>query len=141
MQEKIWDPLRKKYVSLTPEEKVRQWFITVLRDTCAVPEHMMMSEAGMKFGEMFHKKEFRADILIYGPGLSNLAIVECKQPDVELTNDVLLQAMRYDMVLSAKFIFITNGRKTFAFKKENGEYKPLTNLPTYKQMLLITENK
>mgnify|MGYP004650507059 FL=1 len=25
--EKVWDPLRKKAVALTPEEKVRQWFI------------------------------------------------------------------------------------------------------------------
>ena len=28
----VWDPLRRKNVPLTPEERVRQWFITVLKD-------------------------------------------------------------------------------------------------------------
>ena len=46
----IWDPLRKKEVPLTPEERVRQWFITMLRDTMHVPAHMMMSEVGLKYG-------------------------------------------------------------------------------------------
>ena len=56
----VWDPLRKKMVALTPEEKVRQWFIGVLRDTLKVPEHMMMSEASLKYG----RKRFRTDILV-----------------------------------------------------------------------------
>ena len=60
-REVIWDPLRKKEVALTPEEKVRQWCINVLSSQCAVPMHMMMSEAGFKLGG----KQFRADILIY----------------------------------------------------------------------------
>lgn len=47
----VWDPLRKKNVTLTPEERVRQWFISVLRDVMKVPMHMMMSEVGMKYGE------------------------------------------------------------------------------------------
>ena len=41
--ELIWDPLRKKNVAATPEERVRQWFITQLRDRFKVPVTMMMS--------------------------------------------------------------------------------------------------
>lgn len=52
----VWDPLRRKNVPLTPEERVRQWFITVLKDRMQVPLHMMMSEVGMKFGEGALKK-------------------------------------------------------------------------------------
>lgn len=52
----IWDPLRKKEVPLTPEERVRQWFITMLRDTMHVPAHMMMSEVGLKYGAGTVKK-------------------------------------------------------------------------------------
>ena len=48
-QQKVWDPLRKKAVALTPEEKVRQWFIGVLKERMKVPEYMMMSEVAMKF--------------------------------------------------------------------------------------------
>lgn len=64
----VWDPLRRKNVPLTPEERVRQWFITVLKDRMQVPLHMMMSEVGMKFGEGALKKEFRADIVVYDRG-------------------------------------------------------------------------
>ena len=46
----VWDPLRRKNVPLTPEERVRQWFITVLKDRMQVPLHMLMSDVGMKFG-------------------------------------------------------------------------------------------
>ena len=49
--EMVSDPLRKKDVPLTPEDRVRQWFITVLKDTMLVPLHMMMSEVGMKYGD------------------------------------------------------------------------------------------
>ena len=56
--EQTWDPLRKKMVALTPEEKVRQWFIGVLRDQVQVPSYMMMSEVAMKFGQ----KDVRADL-------------------------------------------------------------------------------
>ena len=56
----IWDPLRKKDVALTPEERVRQWFIGVLAGEMAVPMHMMMSETGFRLGD----KQFRADILV-----------------------------------------------------------------------------
>ena len=45
----IWDPLRRKDVPLTPEERVRQWFIGVMHSDMHVPMHMMMSEVGFKF--------------------------------------------------------------------------------------------
>ena len=69
--ELIWDPLRKKRVTATPEERVRQWFIVQLRDVFGVPEHMMMSEVGFKFGD----KPYRADIVVYGRDAAPLAVV------------------------------------------------------------------
>jgi hypothetical protein len=70
----IWDPLRKKEVALTPEERVRQWFICVLSQNMEVPMHMMMSEAGFKLGG----KQFRADIIVYDRSACPLIVVECK---------------------------------------------------------------
>ena len=99
----IWDSLRKKEIALTPEERVRQWFISVLIQQMEVPAHMMMSEAGFKLGE----KQFRADILVYDRSVQPLMVVECKRPEVELTSDVLDQAVRYNMVLDVKYIVIT----------------------------------
>ena len=127
----IWDPLRKKEVAFTPEERVRQWFIGVLSNDMEVPLHMMMSETGFKLGG----KQFRADILVYDRQARPLMVVECKRPEVELTEDVLDQAIRYNMVLNVKYMAITNGTKTFICAKDEGRYKFVGALPKYNEMV------
>lgn len=127
----IWDPLRKKDVALTPEERVRQWCIGVLAAQYKIPLHMMMSEASFKLGG----KNFRADIIAYDRATDPVLVVECKRPEVELTAEVLDQAIRYNMVLNVKFILITNGNKTFIFKKEADRFVTAP-LPVYEDMIL-----
>lgn len=123
----VWDPLRKKEVPLTPEEKVRQWFIGVLRDNLKVPVHMMMSEVSMKFG----RKPFRADILVYGRDTAPLMVVECKREDVEMSREVLEQALKYNLVLGARFIVITNGTMTFGFRATGNPEVPFEQLKSF----------
>lgn len=133
-KETVWDPLRRKNVALTPEERVRQWCIGVLSEGLGVPLHMMMSEVAFSLGE----KHFRADILIYDRKVRPLAVVECKRPEVVLDSNVLGQAVRYNMVLNVKYIIITNGKSTFAFRREPGEhgkYVPAADVPDYSAML------
>lgn len=131
----IWDPLRRKQVTLTPEEEVRQWFITRLVQDIKVPVHMMMSEAGFRLGD----KQFRADIIVYDRHAAPLMVVECKRPQVDLTEEVLSQAIRYNMVLNVKFIVITNGMKTFICHKEMKDgklqYVPSASIPLYTEMI------
>ena len=67
--EEVWDPLRKKMVALTPEEKVRQWFIGVLHSECGMPLHMMASEVSLQYGSELRKKAFRADIVVWDRNL------------------------------------------------------------------------
>ena len=127
----IWDPLRKKDVALTPEERVRQWCIGVLASGMSVPIHMMMSEVGFCLGG----KQFRADVVVYDRKAQPLAVVECKRPEVELTAEVLDQALRYNMVLNVKYIIITNGTKTFIAKRQEGRFEFMNSVPSYNQML------
>lgn len=127
----IWDPLRKKDVALTPEERVRQWCIGVLASGMGVPMHMMMSEVGFCLGG----KQFRADVVVYDRKAQPLAVVECKRPEVELTAEVLDQALRYNMVLNVKYIIITNGTKTFIAKRQEGRFEFMNSVPSYNQML------
>ena len=127
----IWDPLRKKHVSLTPEERVSQWFIGVLSVSLEVPVHMMMSEASLKLGE----KQYRADILVYDRTLSPVMVVECKRPDVELTPEVLDQALRYNMVLNVRYVAITNGSRTFVCAVDEGKCRFMDTLPKYNEMI------
>ena len=131
MMEQFYDPLRKKYVAATDEERVRQWFIKELSDTSKVPRHLMMSEAGFRFGD----KQYRADILIFDRAGQPLAIVECKRPEIGITQDVAIQALRYDAVLSVRFIFLTNGKSTCVFRRDGGSFSPFDHFPSYEEML------
>ena len=81
----FFDPLRKKEVAATPEEKVRQWFIGVLRDEAGVPVHMMMSEVPLAYGQ----KPLRADIVIYRRDLSPAAIYTIRSRCVALLREIV----------------------------------------------------
>ena len=138
--ETIFDPIRKKEVPLTPEEKVRQWFIRVLLDEGKVPAVMMRVEAGMKFGQEIGalegtaRKTYRADILVYDRALKPLLVVECKREDVPITEEVMAQALRYNMVLGVRFLILTNGLKTLVCRLgERVEFLP--SLPSWEEML------
>ena len=127
----IWDPLRKKEVALTPEEQVRQWCIRVLADKMQVPMHLMMSEVGFRLGE----KQLRADILVYDRSARPLMVVECKRPEVALTQEVLDQAIRYNIVLDVRYMIITNGTRTFICRKQDGGFFFMDTVPTYNEMI------
>lgn len=126
-EEHVWDPLRRKEVALTPEERVRQWFITVLRDELGVPPYEMMSEATLSYGG----KSWRADIVVYRRNMTPAMVVECKRPDVELTREVLEQAIRYNLVLDVNWIVITNGKKTLVFARNLNDFTRMDRLPVY----------
>ena len=131
MEKQIWDPLRRKMVSLTPEEQVRQWFIGVLRDVCKVPEHLMGSEVALRVGQ----KKQRADIVVFGRDASPVAVVECKRPDVDIDKDVLMQAARYNLCLGVRWVMLTNGKRTVVLKMGvEGGLKTVDTLPQYAEM-------
>lgn len=131
----VFDPLRKKYVALTPEEKVRQWCINTLSSQYGVPMHMMMSEAGLRLGT----KHFRADLIVYDREVRPLMVVECKRPEVGLNAEVLDQAIRYNMILNVRYILITNGLRTYVCMRtvEEGKsrYVFVDEVPSYEEML------
>ena len=129
-EDKVWDPLRRKEVALTPEEEVRQWFIGVLRDGLNVPVHMMMSEVSLKVG----RKSCRADIVVYDREAKPLMVVECKRPDVVLDQAVVDQAIRYNRALDVRYIAVTNGPKTFFFAREGEGFVFLEKAPCWEEM-------
>jgi len=88
---------------------------------------MMMSEAGIKLGQ----KQLRADILVYDCQARPLMVVECKRPEVELTKEVLDQAIRYNMVLNVRYMIITNGTRTCICSKDGDTYRFIDRVPKY----------
>ena len=129
--EMVWDPLRKKSVRLTPEEEVGQWFISVLHEGMQGPEHMRGREGSLTWNGM----DYRADIVVYDRQAQPLLVVECKRPEVELTQEVVDQAIRYNNALAVRYIVITNGLKTFMFERHTDGFVFVEKAPQWEDML------
>ncbi len=122
----IFDPLRKREVALTPEEIVRQKFIEFLNKKRNWPLSLMMSEKEISIGSGSNLVKFRCDIVAYNKELKPQLIVECKAPEVKITEKTFEQIWRYAIILKVKWLIITNGRQTFVCEyitDEQGEGK------------------
>ena len=127
MEGTVFDPLRKKHVSLTPEEQVRQHFIHWLNAERGYPLQLMASEYTIKLGN----KSFRCDIVAFDNNLKPQVIVECKAPQVKLSNTVLQQVLNYNLVLKVPHLVITNGESTCVCSYNNlmGRYEFAQDIP------------
>jgi hypothetical protein len=114
MNEEVFDIIRKKYVALTPEEKVRQHILSVLIKDKSIPQTLIAVEAQIKVGKLTK----RYDILVYDRNLVPWMIIECKREDIKLTPDILNQTIRYNKTINAPYLLITNGVEFYCFKKE-----------------------
>lgn len=115
MSKEIFDIIRKKYVALTPEERVRQHIISVLIKDKNIPQSLIAVEAQIKVGKLLK----RFDILVYDRELKPWMIIECKEENIDLNPEILNQVIRYNQTLDAPFLLITNGKNFFCFKKDN----------------------
>jgi hypothetical protein len=125
--EEIFDPLRKKWVVLTPEEWVRQNFIQFILEIKKYPLSLIAVEKEIKLGEL--KKRF--DILVYNSKHEPWLIVECKAMDVLLDEKVLQQALRYNLSVPVSFIIITNGNYTMGWQRGETGLHEITSLPDH----------
>lgn len=101
----IFDPIRKKYVALTPEEWVRQHVIRYLADDKNVP----LSLIGVEKEIRLYNTQKRFDIAVFHRNGKALLLVECKAPSVNITQQVLDQVVRYNLALQVCYLMLTNG--------------------------------
>lgn len=127
-RECIFDVVRKVWVSLTPEEWVRQNFLQYLLQTKQYPAALMAVEKEISLGDLCK----RCDIVIYNRDGKPLVIVECKAMEVELGEPVLEQILRYNLSLPAKYLIITNGVNCFAFERWESGFRTLSEIPDWK---------
>ncbi|HZH37775.1 MAG TPA: type I restriction enzyme HsdR N-terminal domain-containing protein [Flavisolibacter sp.] len=123
----IFDAIRKKWLSLTGEEWVRQNFIAYLTSIRQYPLSYITVEKELTVNEM--KKRF--DILVYNKSHQPWLLVECKAQQVSLGENVLQQALRYHLTIPVDFIVITNGSHTLAWKKEGGRLRQIEEIPLW----------
>jgi hypothetical protein len=131
-QVRIFDVIRKKYVACTPEEWVRQHFINFLISEKKVPAGLMVLEKKIIFNTMVR----RPDILLYNNKGLPLLIVECKAPEVEINQSAFDQIARYNSVIKAPYLVVTNGMKHYCCKMDhdNNSYRFLEDIPDYEEM-------
>jgi hypothetical protein len=121
----IFDEWRKRWVVLSPEEWVRQNFLQYLIHVKKYPASLIAIEKEIKLGEL--KKRF--DIVIYDAASKPWMIIECKEMNVDLTKQVLDQALRYNITMQVPYIIITNGSHCMAFACSGNQLKELEELP------------
>lgn len=126
-KELIYCPLRKRWLSLTPEEWVRQNFILHLFHKRQFPLSLMAAERQIRVGEM--NKRF--DLLVFDREGQPYLIVECKEMNVPLSESVLQQALNYNMKLRAPFLAVTNGSFCSVFQYAPSGFTPCADLPQY----------
>ena len=128
----IWDVLRRKNVALTPEEWVRQHFIHYLIHHKGYPQSLMANEVQVSLNST--KK--RCDTVLFRRDLTARMIIEYKAPDVEITQNVFDQITRYNMVLRADYLIVSNGLQHYCCKLDyqTNSYVFLKDIPPYNEL-------
>ncbi len=125
----IFDAIRKKYVVLTPEEWVRQNILQYLIQEKNFPSSLIAVEAGLKYNQL----QKRADVLVYDKSGSPFLLVECKAPEVKITQDTFDQIARYNLIFKVKYLVVTNGLNHFCCIMDytDNSYQYLDFIPTF----------
>ena len=129
----VFDRLRKRYVALTPEEWVRQHFVEYLIETKQFPAALMANEVSLTQNGI----KRRCDTLVADREGQPLVIIEYKAPEIEITQQVFDQIVRYNMVLRARYLMVSNGMVHYCCQidYENNTYSFLSEIPSYGDLL------
>ena len=125
----IWDRLRERWVSLTPEEWVRQHFVEWLITTRPCPAALMGNEMSLTQNGIAR----RCDTVVGDRTGKPLVIVEYKAPTVKVTQKTFDQIVRYNMVLHARYLIVSNGLEHYCCRMdyETDSYHFLESIPCY----------
>ena len=125
----IFDEIRKKFVILTPEEWVRQNVVRYLLEEKKYSKSYINVEKLIKINDL----NKRYDIVVFQPNGKIFLLIECKAPEVQITQQTFDQIARYNLVLNASYLMVTNGLNHYFCQMdfENEKYNFLKELPDY----------
>ena len=123
----ILDPLRRKYVRLTPEEWVRQHLVQYLISGLGYPRGLIAIEKGIDL----HGKRFRADVIVHDRAGDAVLMAECKEPDVPISQETFDQIAAYNRVVQARCLLVTNGLVHYCYVAGRGF---LDQVPRYDEL-------
>lgn len=124
---KVFDPIRKIYCTLTPEEEVRQKTLYYLVEIKKYPAGLIAVEYSIKVNNL----PKRCDIVVFNKSGLPEMIVECKAETVPITQKVLDQAIRYYSGLNVNYLLLTNGKTMFCYRIdiENKKIEAMREMP------------
>lgn len=121
----VFDRIRSMYVVLTPEEWVRRHLVEYLVGECGAQLRSIVEEYPVNINSTAQ----RADVVVMDSEARPLALAECKAPDIAITREVFGQATRYNAVVGARYVILTNGLRHFCFERTGDGYRPLPAFP------------
>ena len=125
----IYDPIRRKYLLLSPEEWVRQHFVHYLIQELNYPRGLITTEAGLKYNQL----QRRTDIVVFDRQGNPYLIVECKAPQVAISQKAFNQVAVYNKILKANLLVVSNGLQHYCckFSKASEKWEFLPSIPPY----------
>lgn len=131
----IFDIVRKKYVTLTPEEWVRQYILHYLIYDHKYPKSLISVEKKVAVNGL----PKRTDIVLYNREAQPKIIVECKSPDVALSQKTFEQVARYNLTLQVPMLWVTNGAMHYLCRLSftGEEHTFLQKLPTAEEIMAL----
>ena len=125
----IFDEIRKKFILLTPEEWVRQHVVQFLLQDKKYPKSYINVEKLIKINDLSK----RYDGVVFQPNGDIFLLIECKAPQVPISQQTFDQIARYNLALKAKYLMVTNGLNHYFCQMdfENEKYVFLKELPEY----------
>ena len=128
----VFDPVRKKWIILSPEEMVRQVVIAYLIDEKDYSPRLMSVERAIEFNTMTR----RYDLVVFDKYKNPLILVECKSPDKPLNRASFEQVALYNESLGVQFLWLTNGHTNYFFQinNEKRSVKPCNDIPEAKTL-------
>jgi len=128
----VLDVYRKRFVKLTPEEEVRQRFARYLVEEKGFPASLIMTEYALEVNKLAR----RCDILVHKPAGYPALLVECKAPEVKISQATFDQVARYNLAFRVKYLIVTNGLKHYCcqidFDTEKVSF--LSEIPDYEEL-------
>lgn len=129
----IYDPIRKQWLVLQPEEFVRQLLLQFLIHDCGYKRNRLAVERGLTVNRMSR----RCDILVYQDDMRPWLLVECKAPEIRLDDATFWQIATYNLALQVDYLLVSNGRQSFccAMHYESQSWKFLPAMPKFGQIV------
>ena len=133
---KIFDSIRKKFVSLTPEEYVRQHFTNWLINYLHYPIGLIANEVKISLNSTIK----RCDTIVYSNMGDPMMIIEYKAPHISINQKVFDQIVRYNMVLKTKYLVVSNGMQHYCciIDYDNNSYHFIPHITTYEELIIET---